>query len=85
MIVVIFSGFSLLAGQAPENNQGVLVRHYREGEKLTYVMKGANEGRHYSLQADGTWRRKRTAVSLKNSGGRILFWIINRWSCRRRR
>ena len=34
------------------------MRHYREGEKLTYVMKGANEGRHYSLQADGIVKKE---------------------------
>ena len=36
-----------------QTRSGPLTRHYVEGEKLTYHMKGINESWHYEIQADG--------------------------------
>lgn len=35
------------------NDPNPLLRHYREGQKLSYHMKGVNEQWHYEIQADG--------------------------------
>jgi hypothetical protein len=40
---------------SPENI--ALKRHYREGEKLTYQMKGVNEAWHYEIQASGVVKK----------------------------
>jgi hypothetical protein len=37
--------------------QEMFVRQYREGEKLTYVMKGTNEGQQYEARATGVVKR----------------------------
>jgi hypothetical protein len=39
------------------SNQSPLARHYIEGEKLTYRMKGDNDGWTYEVQANGVVRR----------------------------
>jgi hypothetical protein len=39
--------------QAPATSQNPLLRHYRAGEKLSYHMKGVNEGWRYQADADG--------------------------------
>jgi len=60
MLAVIFlicGGSNLLAAQAVPTGQNPLLRRYREGEKLTYHMKGINEDRHYEIQADGVVKR----------------------------
>src|SRR5580658_8176658 len=46
-------GIYVVASQdvAPYSNP--LLRHYREGEKLSYHMKAVNENVHYEIQADG--------------------------------
>ncbi len=38
----------------------LLIRHYNEGEKLTYVMKGSNEGWEYQIQASGVVKKDAT-------------------------
>jgi hypothetical protein len=53
VILLSCGGLSLLAAQAPPNEHNVLLRSYREGEKLTYRMKGINEDWHYEIRADG--------------------------------
>lgn len=45
-------GSGLLFAQV-SNDQNPLLRHYREGQKLSYHMKGVNEQWHYEIQADG--------------------------------
>jgi hypothetical protein len=46
-VLLICSGPRLLAAQAlPKDHENVLLRRYREGEKLTYHMKGINEDWH---------------------------------------
>jgi len=52
-ILLTCCGSSLLAAQALPGEHNVLLRRYREGEKLTYHMKGINEDWHYEIQADG--------------------------------
>jgi hypothetical protein len=59
---LICGGCSLLAAQALTSDQNVLLRRYREGEKLTYHMKGMNEDRHYEIQADGVVKRDSAGV-----------------------
>jgi hypothetical protein len=53
IVSLLCAGFSLLSAQALPNDHNVLLRRYREGERLTYDMKGINEDRHYEIQADG--------------------------------
>jgi hypothetical protein len=53
VILLVSGGSSLLAAQALPNFDSLLLRHYREGEKLNYHMKGINEDWHYEIQADG--------------------------------
>jgi len=59
-VVLIWIACSFFAAQAPTNNRRVLVRRYREGEKLSYQMKGINQAWHYSIQADGAVKRDPT-------------------------
>jgi hypothetical protein len=60
--------FALLTGQgrsqAPAAETGLPARHYTEGEKLTYHMKGDNDGWTYDVQANG--------VVKKNSAGHFI-------------
>jgi hypothetical protein len=46
------------------SSAGALARHYMEGEKLTYHMKGDNDGWTYEVQAN--------AVVKKNAAGRLV-------------
>jgi hypothetical protein len=55
--VLICVSSNLLAAQALTGDQNVLLRRYREGEKLTYRMNGINEAWHYEIQADGVVKR----------------------------
>jgi hypothetical protein len=58
IVLLICSGLRLLAVQdLPNDHENVLLRRYREGEKLTYHMKGINEDWHYDIQADGLVRK----------------------------
>ena len=69
-VLFIFVASNPLASQTFSPNQPVLLRRYREGEKLTYLMKGVNEQRHYEIQADG--------IVKKDSAGN--FYEEYRWS-----
>jgi hypothetical protein len=53
---------NLLAAQALTHDHDVLLRRYREGEKLTYHMKGINERWHYEIQADGIVKKDLTGT-----------------------
>jgi hypothetical protein len=57
LILLTCSGSSLLSAQTLPKDRDVLLRRYREGEKLTYYMKGINEDWHYEIQADGIVKR----------------------------
>jgi hypothetical protein len=56
-VVLICSASSFFAAQNPTNDSSVLLRRYREGEKLSYQMKGINQAWHYTIQADGAVKR----------------------------
>jgi hypothetical protein len=43
---VVLGAFIRLAPELPANGQNPLRRHYRDGEKLAYHMKGINEDWH---------------------------------------
>jgi len=70
VILLTCVGSSLLVAQALRTDNSVLRRHYREGEKLTYHMKGINEDWHYEIQADG--------IVKKDSAG--TYFEEYRWS-----
>lgn len=53
VVLLICSTSSLLAMQTVPTDQSVLLRHYQDGERLRYQMKGVNENWHYEIQADG--------------------------------
>ena len=57
LILLICSSFSLLFAQTLPNEGKLLLRHYREGEKLRYHMKGINEDWHYEIEADGVVKK----------------------------
>jgi hypothetical protein len=56
-ILLMFGGAGIFAAQVATTGQNVLLRRYREGEKLTYHMKGVNENWHYEIQADGAVKK----------------------------
>jgi hypothetical protein len=68
VILLICGGSNLLAAQALPDEQNVLLRRYREGEKLTYHMKGINEDWHYEIQADGIVKKDSTGTYFEEYG-----------------
>jgi hypothetical protein len=61
-------GSGLLVAQALPNDHNVLLRRYREGEKLTYYMKGVNEDWHYEIQADGIVKKDSAGTYFEEYG-----------------
>ena len=51
VLLTIFGSAFLVAPASTDQNP--LLRHYREGQKLRYHMKGVNEQWHYEIKADG--------------------------------
>jgi hypothetical protein len=47
----------LLAAQPASGEPNPLLRQYRDGERLTYHMKGTNETWHYQIQAEGVVKK----------------------------
>jgi hypothetical protein len=70
MILLICACTGFLVARVVPNDPTVLLRRYREGEKLTYQMKGINEGWYYEIQADG--------IVKKDPGG--TFYEEYHWS-----
>jgi hypothetical protein len=68
VILPTCGGSNLLVAQAPPDEQNVLLRRYREGEKLTYYMKGINENWHYEIQADGIVKKDSTGTYFEEYG-----------------
>jgi hypothetical protein len=52
-ILSLLATFQLCSAQTTPATPSPLTRHYTEGEKLTYHMKGSNDGWTYELQANG--------------------------------
>jgi len=52
-IWTVLLSIGVLAPQDVPTGSNPLLRRYREGEKLTYHMKGVNENWRYEIQADG--------------------------------
>lgn len=55
--LVICSSSALVTQQPDAFSQSPLLRRYHDGEKLTYHMKGTNEGWHYEIQANGVVKK----------------------------
>jgi hypothetical protein len=53
LLGVVIAVGAMLAAQDIPPDSNPLLRHYREGEKLPYHMKGLNESWRYEIQADG--------------------------------
>jgi len=53
ILVFFLAALRFSAAQAPAAAPSPLTRHYTEGEKLTYHMKGSNDGWNYEVQANG--------------------------------
>jgi hypothetical protein len=68
VILLTCGGSNLLAAQAPPDEQNVLLRRYRDGEKLTYHMKGINEDWHYEIQADGIVKKDSAGTYFEEYG-----------------
>src|SRR5260370_4642567 len=68
VILLSCGGLNLLAAQAPPNQHNVLLRSYREGEKLTYHMKGINEAWHYEIRADGIVKKDSDGTYFEEHG-----------------
>jgi hypothetical protein len=58
--MLLILGCGLLAAQTVPSGNNELLRRYRDGEKLTYHMKGVNEDWHYEIQADGIVKKDST-------------------------
>jgi hypothetical protein len=63
-LVLVISGCSLAGGQKPQTapgNDGLLTRHYKEGEKLSYHMAASNRNRErtllYEIQGEGVVKK----------------------------
>jgi hypothetical protein len=69
-VLLICSVSNLLAAQGLTNEHSTLHRSYREGEKLTYHMKGSNERWQYEIEANG--------IVKKDSAGK--YFEEYRWS-----
>ncbi|MFZ0797242.1 MAG: hypothetical protein WCA13_02025 [Terriglobales bacterium] len=70
LALIFCVGSCLLVAQSLPADSSLLRRRYREGEKLTYHMKGINEDWHYEVQADG--------IVKKDSAG--TYFEQYRWS-----
>ena len=68
VILLTCGGSNPLAAQALPDEQNVLLRRYREGEKLTYHMKGINENWHYEIQADGIVKKDSAGTYFEEYG-----------------
>lgn len=53
---------------AATTNQSPLARHYTEGEKLIYQMKGDNDGWTYEIQANGIVKKGATGHLIEEYG-----------------
>jgi hypothetical protein len=56
-ILLTCAASGLLAAQAASGEPNPLLRQYRDGERLTYHMKGTNEAWHYQIQAEGVVKK----------------------------
>ena len=52
-LCVLITIGAIAAGQDVAIRSSPLLRHYTDGQKLTYRMRGINENWHYEIQADG--------------------------------
>jgi hypothetical protein len=68
VILLTCGGSNPLAAQALPDEQNVLLRRYRKGEKLTYHMKGINAHWHYEIQADGIVRKDSAGAYFEEYG-----------------
>jgi hypothetical protein len=57
IILLALSGPTAVISRTGPQEQNPLSRRYREGEKLTYHMKGVNEDWHYEIQATGVVKK----------------------------
>jgi len=57
MTLLIWGNFSPITAQVHKIDPNILLRQYREGEKLRYHMKAVNEDWHYEIQADGVVKK----------------------------
>jgi hypothetical protein len=53
---------------ATPGQSSLLARRYTDGEKLTYHMKGSNEGWHYDVQAEGVVKKDSDGTYLEEYG-----------------
>jgi len=56
-LVLCLSASLLAFGQGVSKDTGLFVRRYQEGDKLTYHMKGNDDGVGYEIQASGVVKR----------------------------
>lgn len=69
LISALFSlAMTCLFAQTAPATPSILARHYVEGEKLTYHMKGSNRGRTGTI----TYEADATGVVKKNAGGKFV-------------
>lgn len=65
VMLLIVGGLASIFAQDVSPTSGLLTRRYREGETLTYKMKGANDNWHYEIQAKGVVRKDSTGKYLE--------------------
>src|SRR5438445_3067100 len=72
--VLLFGVVVLRGAQDISPDTNLLLRRYREGEKLTYQMKGLNEKWRYEIQADGIVKKASDGTYFEEFGwSRLVF------------
>jgi hypothetical protein len=56
-LLLMLGGFAMVLAQDASTNRGLLIRRYRDGERLSYRMKAVNENWRYEIQATGLVKR----------------------------
>ena len=67
-LCVLITISAIAAGQDVTLRLSPLLRHYTDGQKLTYHMQGINENWHYEIQADGIVKKDSEGTYVEEYG-----------------
>jgi hypothetical protein len=60
VLFLVMSGLALNSAKGAQPGRSLFARHYKEGERITYLMKGVNENWRYGIQAAGVVKQDLT-------------------------
>lgn len=60
MLILVMGGLAMNAAQRAQPGRRLFARRYKEGGRMTYLMKGMNEDWRYEIQADGVVKKDST-------------------------